>query len=373
MRALVISPILLGTVVLAASLAACPAPSSGGGGSAKKPTTPPGDPIAKVGDTTLTVEQIQKKLDEQSPFVRVRYTDPAKKKEFLDSQVRFEVLAAEAFARGMDQDPEVLDATKKIIVQKLTRDEFDGRVKISDVTDADLEKYFKAHEAEYQKPEMVRASDLAIAFGADKVAAKKKAEEAHKKANDKEKLKDRNHFKELVAATSTDEATKRAGGDLRYLSAAEIEEKLGPAAREWLFSGATINELSPVIEGKDAWHVFLRTGKRPAVARTFEQVKNQIKNVVFREKRTAAFNTLVEELSKKHGVTVYEDKLDKVKVNAQMPPGAMADDGHGHGGAPHGGGGGGGMPPPPGMDAPGDGDTHPGDPADAKADAKATP
>jgi peptidyl-prolyl cis-trans isomerase C len=361
MRALVISPILLGTVVLAASLAGCPAPSTGSGGSAKKPTTPAGDPIAKVGDTTLTVEQIQKKLDEQSPFVRVRYTDPAKKKEFLESQVRFEVLAAEAFARGMDQDPEVLEATKKIIVQKLTRDEFDGRVKLTDVTDADLEKYFKEHEAEYQKPEMVRASHIAIAFGADKAAAKKKAEEAQKKANDKEKLKDRNHFKELVAATSTDEATKRAGGDLRYLSAAELDEKVGTAAREWLFSSANINELSPVIEGKDAWHVFLRTGKRPAVTRTFDQVKNQIKNVVFREKRTAAFNALVDDLKKKHGVTVYEDKLEKVKVNAQMPPGGM-DDGHGHG-APHGS-----VPVPPGMDTPGDGDDHPGDPAD-KLDA----
>lgn len=371
MRSLVISPILLVTL----AFAACPAPSSGGassgGSGAKKTSTAPGDPIAKVGDTTLTVEQIQKKLDEQSPFVRVRYADPAKKKEFLDSQVRFEVLAAEAFARGMDQDPEVLEATKKIIVQKLTRDEFDGRVKVSDVTDADLEKYFKEHEAEYQKPEMVRASHIAVAFGADKAAAKKKAEDAHKKANDKEKLKDRNHFKELVAATSTDEATKRAGGDLRYLSAAEIDEKLGPAARTWLFSSANINELSPVIEGKDAFHVFLRTGKRPAVTRTFDQVKNQIKNVVFREKRTAAFNALVDDLKKKHGVTVYEEKLDKVKVNAQMPPGGM-DDGHGHGGhgGPHGG-----MPTPPGMGVPGDGDDHPGDPADAhgggaKHDAK---
>lgn len=358
MRALVNSSILLGTVVLAASLAACPAPSTGTGNSAKKPATAPGDPIAKVGDTTLTVEQIQKKLDEQSPFVRVRYAEPAKKKEFLDSQVRFEVLAAEAFARGMDQDPEVLEATKKIIVQKLTRDEFDGRVKLTDVTDADLEKYFKEHEAEYQKPEMVRASHIAIAFGADKAAAKKKAEDAYKKANDKEKLKDRNHFKELVAATSTDEATKRAGGDLRYLSAAELDEKVGTAGREWLFSSANINELSPVIEGKDAWHIILRTGKRPAVTRTFDQVKNQIKNVVFREKRTAAFNTLVDELKKKHGVTVYEEKLDLVKVNAAMPPGGM-DDGHGHGG-PHGN-----MPPmPPSMTGPGDGDDHPGDPAD---------
>lgn len=333
--------VLLVTVAALASLTACPPPSSTSPTSGKAPaSTPVGDPIAKIGDTTLTVESIQKKLDEQSPFVRVRYADPVKKKEFLDSQVRFEVLAAEAFARGMDKDPEVLEATKKIIVQKLTRDEFDGQVKLQDVADADLQRYFDEHKAEYQKPEMVRASHVAVAFGgpspSDKVAAKKIADEAHKKASNKEALKDRNAFKDLVAAVSTDESTKRAGGDLRYLGAAELEERYGTAARAWLFGGEAINEVSPVIEGKDSWHVFLRTGKRKEITRTFDQVKNQIKNVVFREKRTTAFNKLVDDLKAKHGVTVYEDKLEKVKVNAQLPPGAMADDGHGHGGGAHG-------------------------------------
>ena len=313
-------------------------PSSSSTKPSRTTTAVTGETIAKIGNTTITVEQMQKKIDEQSPFVRVRYTDPAKKKEFLDSQVRFEVLAAEAFARGMDQDPEVLEATKKIIVQKLTRDEFDGRVKLTDVADAELQKYFDEHTADYQKPEVVRASHLAIAFGqpstaASKAAAKKQAEDAHKKASTKEALKDRNFFKELVAAVSSDESTKRAGGDLRYLAAPEFEERFGAAARAWLFSSEGVNEVSPVIEGKDAWHVFLRTGNRKEITRTFDQVKNQIKNVVFREKRTAAFNKLVDDLKSKHGVTVYEDKLDKVKVNAQLPPGVM-DDGHGHGAHP---------------------------------------
>lgn len=348
--------LLLVAAASLASLTACPPSSSTASSSSKKKAdAPPGDPIARIGDTILTVEQIQKKIDEQSPFVRVRYADPEKKKEFLDNQVRFEVLAAEAFARGMDKDPEVLEATKKIIVQKLTRDEFDGQVKLQDVSDADLQKYFEEHKGEYQKPEMVRASHVAIAFGKDKAAARKQAEDAQKKAANKEALKDRNAFKELVAAVSTDESTKRAGGDLRYLGALEVEERFGAAARAWLFAGEGINDVSPVIEGKDSWHVFLRTGKRKEITRTFDQVKNQIKNVVFREKRTAAFNKLVDELKAKHGVTVYDAKLEKVKVNAQLPPGAMEDDGHGHGADPHGG-----LPlPPPTDEQPGEAEPKP--------------
>lgn len=341
MRRTFLSPLaicaLLPTGLIGFTAAGCsdaPGRSSSGGA---KTAQAAGEPIAKVGNTTITVEQIQRRLDEQSPFVRTRYADPEKKKEFLDSQVRFEVLAAEALARGMDQDPEVLEATKKIIVQKLTREEFDGRVKLQEITDAELQKYFDEHQADYQKPEMVRVSDIAVAFGSDKAKAQKTAEEVQKKAADKSKLEDRNYFKELAAQYSTDETSKRAGGDLRYLTAAEVEQKLGAAAKTWAFAAETVNEVSPVFEGADAFHVVKRTGRRKEITRSFDQVKNQIKNVVYREKRTASFNAFVDGLKKKHGATVYEEKLDKVKVNAQLPPGMnLPDDGHGHGGLdPH--------------------------------------
>lgn len=301
-----------------------------------------GDPLAVVAGNKVTVEQVQKRLDDQSPFVRARYVELDKKKEFVDSQVRFEVLAAEAYTRGYHQDAEIQEQVKKIIVQKLTREEFDGRVKLADVTDAELHRYFDEHQAEYQKPEMVRASHIAFAFGADadsKAAGKKAAEQVHKLAADQAKLPDRNWFKELAEKHSTDEGSKRAGGDLRYLSKDDAEQQLGAATRDWLFAGETINEVSGVLEGKTAWHVIKRTGKRKAITRTFEQVKNQIKNVVFREKRTAAFNSFVEEMKQKHGVQVYEDKIAKLKVDVKLPApppggdphGVMMDDGHGHG------------------------------------------
>ena len=179
---------------------------------------------------------------------------------------------------------------------------------------------------------MARASVIFVAFhnAAEKAAAKKQADEAQKKAAEAATLDDRNHFKDLVTKYSTDDASKRAGGDIRYLSAAETEERLGKEAKTWLFSADLINAVSPVFEGPTtsgsaSFQVLKRTGKRKEISRTFDQVKNQIKNVVFREKRSAAFNDYVEELKKKHGVTLYADKLDRVKVNAQLPPNVDAE------------------------------------------------
>jgi peptidyl-prolyl cis-trans isomerase C len=325
-------------VLAAVLLAACGEPSTGKDGATPiplKPVVEPGDPIAKIGGTVLSVEGLQKRMNDQSPFVRARYNTPERKKEFLDAQVRFEVLANEAVARGYQNDPEVQDALKKIIVQKLTREEFDGRVKLSDITDDDLKKYYDAHQADYAKPAMARASDLFVAFGADKAAAKKKADEARKKAADPAKLEDRAHFKDLVTQYSDDAATKQAGGDLRYLSVDEVKERLGAPAAEWLFASETMNEVSPVLEGKDGFHVVKRTGHRKAITRTFEQVKSQIRNVLYRERRTSSFNQFVEDLKKKQGVEVFADKLGKVQVSTELPPGAVPSagghEGHGHG------------------------------------------
>jgi peptidyl-prolyl cis-trans isomerase C len=330
---------LLSASVVSASLlvAACgDANAPAAPGAKVGATVEAGEPIATIGKSVLTVEGLQKRLDEQSPFVRARYAETDKKKEFLDSQVRFEVLAAEAVARGYDQDPEVQEAVKKIIVQKLTREEFDSRVKMADIGDVDLKAYYDAHKADYDKPEMVRASHIAFAFGADaatKAAAQKLAAQVQKKAAEPSKKDDKNFFRDLAAEHSTDEATKRAGGDLRYLSAADVEERFGPAANAWLFGQGEVNDTSGVIEGKDAFHVFKRTGKRQAIVRTYEQVKNQIKNVVYREKRTEAFNTYITELKTKYGVVVHEDKLSKIKV--APAPALPMDDGHGHGRDPH--------------------------------------
>ena len=85
-------------------------------------------PIAKVDDVTITLGEFQDRINRQSPYVRQRYTSLEQKKEFLDSLIRFEVLAKEAERRGFDKDPEVIRTMKQVMIQKLMRDEFDAKV-----------------------------------------------------------------------------------------------------------------------------------------------------------------------------------------------------------------------------------------------------
>jgi peptidyl-prolyl cis-trans isomerase C len=344
---------LVFVTLCAAAAAGCPVSLSGGGASAggaggKAPSHTPGagDPIATIGDVTLTTGDLEARLNKQSPFVRARYASAERKQEFLDNQVRFEVLAKEAFKRGYHNDPEVVESLKKILVQKVTREEFDGRVSLKDITDAEIKAYYDQHTDDYNKPEMVRSSHIFVPFGADKAAAQQKAEQVQKIASAPATLEDREHFKKLVAEHSADEQTRRTGGDLRYLSNKELTERFGEAAAQAIWSTEKINDVTAVAEGKEGFHIFKRTGRRKPIERSIDQVRNQIRNVLYREKRTDAFQQFVEGLKTEFGVTVFPDRLDQVKVEAGSP-GAPSPhgigDGHGHGGPPAG------MTPPPGA------------------------
>ena len=270
--------------------------------------------IAQIGPSTLTLETLQERLSKQSPFVQARYKPVDKRKEFLDNQIRFEVLALQAYEKGIHHDAEVQEAVKKIIVQKLTRDEFDGRVKLSDVKEADMKAYYEKNQEEYNKPEMVRASMIRVAFGKDKASSQQKASKALAEASKKDKLKDRNHFKGLVAEYSDHEDSKKMGGDLRYLSKPELQEQYGAQIAETVWNLPEINGLTSVLEGKDGFYIFKKTGNRRPIVRTFEQVQNQIRNLLYRDKRKADFEAYVDELKNRFGVSANYDLLEQLVI-----------------------------------------------------------
>src|SRR5207344_3435877 len=118
--------------------------------------------VAKVGDTVITVGDVQKGINKQSPFVRSRYTTPDKKKDFVDNLIRFEVMANEAQARGYDKDPEVVRVMKQQMISKFLQKDFESKLKVEDVPEADVEKYYGDHPDEFNKKEQVRVSEVLV-------------------------------------------------------------------------------------------------------------------------------------------------------------------------------------------------------------------
>jgi peptidyl-prolyl cis-trans isomerase C len=312
--------------------------TAGAQAGAKQPPGLPGqspadlaEPVAVIDGQAITVAEFQDRINKQSPYVRARYTSLEQKKDFLDTLVRFEVLAKEAQKRGYDQDAEVVRTMKQVMIQKLLKDEFETKLKPEDIPEDELKKFYEAHSSDYNKPEEVRVSVIVVK---DKAKAQKVLAEAKLPAN-----ADNKAFRDLVTKYSEDADSKTRGGDLRFFAA--DGKGIPPEVVKASFELKNQGDLGGPVATASGFYIIKQTGLRKAINKPFEEVKRQIQNRLYRDKRTESMETFVADLKKKAKIEVKTDALAKVKVDtsqpAPMPSGEMGEPG----GAPPM------MPPPP--------------------------
>lgn len=291
-------------------------------------------PLATIDDLTITLGELEERINRQSPYVRARYTSLEQKKEFLDNLIRFEVLAKEAYRRGLDKDAEVVRTMKQVMIQKLISQEFDSKVTPDSITDAELRAYYDANQKEYVKAEEVRASAVILV---NRAQAERVLGEARSDAG-----KTNKGFRDLVEKYSSDEETKLRGGDLRYFTA-DSTEVPAPVVKA-AFALAQIGDVSEVIDaGGGKFYVIKQTNRRKGSTRSFDDAKPSIRNTLFREKRTAAQKAFIEGLRAKSKIEIDEASLAKVRIEPASSGGSGEAQPPGLGGA--------GTPPQPGGPA----------------------
>lgn len=267
-----------------------------------------GQVLAKVDDTVISVGEFTDRINKQSPYIRARYTSIERKKEFLQNLIRFEVLAKEAQKRGFDKDAEVVRTMKQVMIQKLTKDIIDNSVKLTDIADDELKKFYDEHIDEYRKPEQVRASAVVLK---DQKTANSVAAEAKKNTQD-QKI-----FRDLVTKHCTDEELKSRGGDLRYFG--KDDPNVPKPAIDAAFGLEKIGDVAGPVKTDKGFYVVKLTGRRKELNRTFEEVKRQIQNRLYRDKRTKSLEDFVANLKTKAQVQIFEDKLAALPIDTTTP------------------------------------------------------
>ena len=276
--------------------------------------------VARVGDMTITLKEFERRLKQQAPYAQIRFNSPERKREFLDNIVRFEVLAAEAAKAGYDRDPDVVQQMKQTMVRKLMAKEVQGLVKLSDITDAEMKKYYDDHSDTYHKPEQVRVSQILIK---DAAKAKKTHAEVVRKTN-ADRRNYRKVFADMAREHTEDGATKPRGGDLRFFARTEEGGGQTKAVSDAAFALAKIGDISLPFQSEQGWHVLLLTGRKNRYDRAFDQVKRQIQNRLYREKKKQATDKYVADLKAKARVESKAELLDLVKVGGAKPRGAVS-------------------------------------------------
>lgn len=275
--------------------------------------------VARVGDARITIGDVEDAINQQSPFLRVRYRDPAELRAFVDGMIRFELLARAAERANLGEDPEVRRVANQNAVQQLIRRDFDERITPDSIPDADVRAYYEANPAEFSRPELRRASHI-------QVATREEAERLMTKA----RAADNRGFRELAREHSLDPETRLRGGDLRYFdregrSRNSADPQVHEAIARAAFGLAEIGDVAEPVQVDQRFSIVKLTGRRPAEHRTFEQAAPTIRLRLWRQRRQDELEALVARLREQANVQVHYDRLRPIRLD---PPEREDEDPH---------------------------------------------
>ncbi|MHB1844501.1 MAG: peptidylprolyl isomerase [Deltaproteobacteria bacterium] len=308
---------LLPAALLFASAWACKPPAASGEAADGQSHVEhgPGPAVATLGADVITVGDFEKHMSEQAPFIRSRYTTLEKRKEFLDSMVRFELLAQEARREGLERDPEVAQTIEKVLVQRLVHKKFDDS-KPADIPEADLRKYYEQHEDEYVKPERIRLQLVELKSEGNDSAVEAEAKKDLAMLRGKADKNDLAAFATLASSRSDDVATKLHNGDTDYRTGQELADRYGEGVEKAAEALKNVNELSGVIHGKGGLFLVRLLGRQAAVNRSFDQVRPSLVSRLSHEQHQKDFEDFVKSLREKAHVTIDDQALAKATVGA---------------------------------------------------------
>jgi len=269
------------------------------------------DVVARIDNTTITVGRLEDELNRLHPSIRVRFTSPERRKEFLQNLVNFEALANEAKRRGLDRDPEVVKRVKRAMIDVMMNEIRSTLLKPGEITDKDVERYYNEHLSRYQQPPKVRGSLLEVKTQAEaqRLLAQLK----------KGKPGDTRAFAELVVKHSIDPATKVKRGDLGFFG--RKETTIPPQIVQATFAISGMWDYSPPFKTAEGWAIVMKTGDIAEMNRPLVMERDRIRNQLFNERRTQKVDQFVKDLQARAKVQVLDQNLAKVQVkDTPQPP-----------------------------------------------------
>lgn len=273
--------------------------------------------VASVGGETITVGELEDKVNSRSPYARRRFTDPLVLEQFLDEQVKNALYYQGAEKLGYAENPVVRQFVDQTLVQLYVRKEFEEAVTPESVPDEAVAKYYEEHSEDFHRPETRRARHILV-------ASKDEALDVRQQLDSGEGLT----FRALAKELSLDTETKLRGGDLLYFDpdgalpgkpdgAAVINPTLVKAA----FALHKTGELSkPLDLGDGKWSILELTGIRPARTQTLEQVSDPVRQKIWREEREGTLDKTMAELRTELKPQTFPERMDAIVLERDSAP-----------------------------------------------------
>ena len=241
--------------------------------------------LAKVNSTEITENDLKATI---SRFPRERqgqfYSEEGKK-QLLDQMVSFELMYNEALETGIDKDEQYLSQLEMAKKELLTQTAINKVLSQVNVTDEEVEDYYKANKNMFAAPGTVSAKHILVDTE-EKAEAVKKEIEAGKSF-------------ETAAEEHSSCPSKAEGGNLGSFSRGQMVPEFEDAA----FT-LEIGVVSAPVKTQFGYHLIKVEDKTEGSERNFEEVKPMIFNNLLQERQNYKFMSATEELKKKYSVEI---------------------------------------------------------------------
>jgi peptidyl-prolyl cis-trans isomerase C len=253
------------------------------------PVVPPDRVVVTVGNLTITAAQFDQIID----ALPEQYRSVARgsgRKQFADNIVRIAVLAQEGKRQKLDESSAYRTQAMFEDANILANMTYETIGKTTKIDEADVRKYYEAHQGEFQQVHArhilirVQGSPAAIRPGAKDLTEA----EALAKAQDlRKRIQAGEDFAQLASKESDDTGSGANGGDLGFFRHGQMVPSFEDAA-----FALQPGELSEPVKSPFGYHVIKVEAKE---SKSFEEVRPELE----RRMRPEQAQKVVEDLQKK--------------------------------------------------------------------------
>jgi foldase protein PrsA len=227
-------------------------------------------------DGLITDKIIAQEIEKNNIKVSQEEIDQ-KLQEYMETYGGEENFLATIEAYGMEladyeKEVERYLATNKLLEDRIT------------ITEEEMKTYFEENKDSFQQEEEVKASHILVS---DLETANEVLE----------KLEAGEDFSELASKYSQDEANKDDGGNLGYFGKGEMVQEFEDAV-----FAMKVGDISEPVKTSYGYHIIRLDDKKEAKEAVFEEVKDEVREVLFEQKADDEYSNWLNEVKQDYDI-----------------------------------------------------------------------
>jgi len=271
--------------------------------------------LAKIDNQVITISDMDKGISDMPEWKKDKYKDLEGRKKYLDELVEEKLLTLVATEQKLDKTPEISKQVKEyrdqLMLKELVKQEVDDKVKVED---ADIQKYYDEHKADYLDPEKITATETTLK---DEAKAKELMDKIKGGADFTELAKEMDAKGESFGPGQGNEGKTRPFSKDSYSSAK-------------VFADTAFNlktgEISDIIVqpmGQDTFYMIVRLDERtPSRQKELSEVKDDVQREVDTQKKRERIDQWLTTLKKEKNFQLFLDRIPKyVEKKKEEPQG----------------------------------------------------